>query len=374
MENKEIEDIALYYQKKRKKHRIKLTIATVILLILALILLGTYYILSKGEKIKFKETSNISYGVNLKENEFYKKTYLEEGIDIISDLINNINIEFKYNLDLEQEIEYRYNYKILAEIKVKEKSKTNLIYQSEQEILRKEEQQGKNKKLSIIENLTLDYNAYDKQIKNLLEQYKLDNTTSELSLNLYLNVINKTTNERINKENKVMTIMMPLNTKTVEITKNENIKDNEGFAVIQKSQYEKFKNYLIIGICLLGLGVIALVNLIRYNIKTRSAEKIYDDELKKILFDYKSYIQKINSKVDYKDYKIIKIDTFKELLGIREDVQSPILMYTEDENKTVFMIINENILYANVLSSKLIREKLIKESKKKEEKKDEKNK
>ena len=128
------------------------------------------------------------------------------------------------------------------------------------------------------------------------------------------------------------------------------------------------------GIVILALGLFALITLIRYNLKTRSAEKIYDDELKKILFDYKSYIQKINSKVDYKDYKIIKIDTFKELLGIREDVQSPILMYTEDENKTVFMIMNENILYAYILSSKLIRENLIKESKKKEEKKNEQNK
>ena len=374
MENKEIEDIALYYQKKRKKHRIKLTILSTILLGIAIILLATYYIFSKGEKIKFKENSHISYGVNLKENEFYNKTYLEEGIDIISDLINNINIEFKYNLDLQQEIEYRYSYKILAEIKVKEKSKTNLIYQSEQEIFRKEEQQGKNKKLAIIENLTLDYNAYDNLIKNLLQQYKLENTTSELSLNLYLNVVNKTTGERINKENKVMTIMMPLNAKTVEITKNEYIKDNEDFVVIQKNKYAEFKNHLIIGIVILLLGLIVLITLIRYNLKTRSAEKIYDDELKKILFDYKSYIQKINSKVDYKDYKIIKIDTFKELLGIREDVQSPILMYTEDENKTVFMIMNENILYAYILSSKLIRENLIKESKKKEEKKNEQNK
>ena len=94
-------------------------------------------------------------------------------------------------------------------------------------------------------------------------------------------------------------------------------------------------------------------------------QKMYDDEIKKILFDYKSYIQKINNIVDYKDYKVVKIDTFKELLGMKEELQSPILMYTEDDRKTTFMIINGNLLFEYILEARLIREKLIKESKEK---------
>ena len=184
---------------------------------------------------------------------------------------------------------------------------------------------------------------------------------------MYLNVIDKATGETINKANKVMSIVMPLTTKTVEITVNENVKNTEGKIIIQENEYEIKKYLLPIGILTLIVGLIVLGNLLKYISKTRSAEKMYEDELKKILFDYKSYIQKISNKVDYQDYKIIRIDTFKELLAMREEIQSPILMYTEEEYlKTTFIMINGNILFENILEARLIREELIKRSKEKE--------
>ena len=101
-----------------------------------------------------------------------------------------------------------------------------------------------------------------------------------------------------------------------------------------------------------------------------AAEKMYEDELKKILFDYRSYIQQIHTKIDYKSYKIIKINSFNELIGMREEIQSPILMYIEENNlKTIFMMIKDDLLFTYILSAKSIRTKLIENSKKKAEKK-----
>lgn len=213
------------------------------------------------------------------------------------------------------------------------------------------------------------------KINKLIEQYKLDNTESELSLSMKLNVVNKATGEKINKETNVMTIVIPLDTKTVEITVNENVKDSQGEIVIQLNESEDSKKYLTIGILAFILGLLAFVSLIRYISKTRSAEKMYENEIKKILFDYKSYVQKINTPIDYKSYKVIKIDTFAELMQMREDLQTPILMYTEKNNlKTIFMMIKDDMLFAYIISSKAIRNKLIEESKnKKKGKENEKN-
>ena len=162
---------------------------------------------------------------------------------------------------------------------------------------------------------------------------------------------------------------MPLATRTVEININENIKNEQGVIKSQPNQYENLEYVLVAGILILIISVIIFVKLIKYILDTRSAEKMYDDELKKIMFDYKSYIQKINNKIDYQDYKVIKIDTFKEMLGMREELQSPILMYTEDNRKTTFIMINEKLLFEYVLEAKLIREKLIAKSKEKANKK-----
>ena len=62
-------------------------------------------------------------------------------------------------------------------------------------------------------------------------------------------------------------------------------------------------------------------------------------------------------------------------MQMREEIQSPILMYTEKSNlKTIFMIIKEDMLFTYVISSKAIRTRLIEESKKRKAgKQDEKN-
>ncbi len=366
MEEIKADELAKFHKQKRRRRRIFLTVLTIIFITISVISIGKYYILNIKSSIKYNENSDINYGVNLIENEFYKTNHLGENVDVISSLIKDIDVGFKYNLNLSEEIEYTYSYKIVANIILKEKSKTNLIYSDEQVVINKELLEGKSRRLDILETMNINYNDYNNQINKLIEQYKLDNTESELSLSMKLNVVNKATGEKINKETNVMTIVIPLDTKTVEITVNENVKDSQGEIVIQLNESEDSKKYLTIGILAFILGLLAFVSLIRYISKTRSAEKMYENEIKKILFDYKSYVQKINTPIDYKSYKVIKIDTFAELMQMREDLQTPILMYTEKNNlKTIFMMIKDDMLFAYIISSKAIRNRLIEESKNK---------
>lgn len=364
-ESKSNEEIIKYHKNKRKKHKIKLLLITITLILIGLILIGRFYIVNKEETIKYKETSEVKYGINLIKNEFYDEYYLKEGTGVISSLIKNIDAEFKYNLELEEELEYKYSYKILAEIDVKERAKSNSIYTTEYEIINKEEQELISKKLEIIELINIDYSKYNEQINKLLDKYRLSNTTSELQLNFYLSVINKLTGEQINKEEKVMSLQMPLVTPAVEITVNENVKDFRGEIELQKNEIKNSQYMLIIGSSVLILALIIFVILLKYIFDTRSAEKMYDDQIKRILFDYKSYIQKINNMIDYNDYKVVKVDTFKELLGMKEELQSTILMYMEKNRRTTFMIISGNLLFEYILEARLIREKLIQKSKEK---------
>lgn len=369
MEEIKDDELVKFHKKKRKKRKLVFSIFSIIFFIIAVILTGVYCKLNKKSSIKYNENSNIDYGVNLIENEFYKTNHVGENVDVIASIIDNIDVTFKYNLNASEDIEYLYSYKILANIELKEKNKTNLIYSDEQVAINKEKIEGKSKRLEIVEEMKLIYNDYNNQINKLIDQYKLDNTVSELSLTMQLNVINKATGQKINKETNVMKVVIPLDTKTVEITVNESVKDYQNEIILEDENKEANK-YLTLGIIMFALSGINLICLIRYNSKTRSAEKMYENELKKILFDYKSYIQKINTPIDYSEYKVIKINTFTELMQMREELQSPILMYTEKNNlKTIFMMMKDKILFTYVISSNAIRSKLIEESKKRKEEK-----
>lgn len=358
MEENEKEKI-LMHQRKRRKHKIKLAVQSVILLIISAVLIIMYFKLSKNEYNKYTENAKVDYKVNLKENEFYEEDYLDENSNIIASLIKNIEVNFKYNLNLEANQEYTYNYKILAKTNVRKSSNTNSIYETTDELVIKDNQTSNSKKLEISENLTIDYEKYNEKINKFINLYNLDNTTSTLELEMYVYVTNNYDGTQINEESKVMTLSIPLTTKTVDISIGSNVVADEGKALLKKSEYENITYVLWIGIILGVLGVIIFIRFIKYILDTRSAETMYDQQLKIILFNYKSYIQKANNAINKEEYKVIQINTFNEILGLRDTMQAPILMYTdENEDRTEFMIMNEGILYVYVLGAKEIRNEL----------------
>ena len=284
------QDIAVMHQRKRRKHKIKLGIAGTILIVLAAVLILTYFKLSKNEYNTYTEKAKVNYKVSLKENEFYQDKYVDEKSTIIASLINNIDVDFNYKMNLANEQDYTYEYKIVAKTNVRESSKSTSIYETTDELVSSIQQESNSKQLDIADSVTIDYNEY---------------------------------NEKINK-------------------------------FINLYQY-----VLWIGIALAVAGVIVFVMLIKYIIEKRSAETMYAQELKQILFNYKSYIQKSNTPIDTKGYKVISINTFEEILGLRDTMQLPILMYAEEEEeRTKFMILTDKIMYLYILGAKEIREEL----------------
>lgn len=373
-QNEQEQKIILQHQKRRRKHKIKLAIESIVIIIISIIIIVTYFCLSKNEYNRYTEKAKVDYKVNLKENEFYEEDYLDEKNTIIASLIKDLEVEFKYNLNLEQDQDYTYSYKILAKTSVKESSRDNTIYETTQELLSKEVQESNAKDLEIAEKVTIDYNEYNEKINKFINVYKLDNTTSTLNLEMYVYVINKYDGEQINRDSKVMTLNIPLTTKTVDISIDSNVIKDEGNILSKKSEYDNLTYMLGIGFVLLVIGVAIFIKFIKYVLETRSAEKMYEQELKRILFNYKSYIQKINNEIDYNNYKIIQINTFNEILEMRDTMQSPILMYTEEnEDRTKFMIMKDGILYLNVLGAKEIRNVLRAKSAEKKAKENEKN-
>lgn len=374
VQNEQEQKIILQHQKRRRKHKIKLAVESIVIIIISIITIVSYFCLSKNEYNRYTEKAKVDYKVNLKENEFYEEDYLDEKNTIIASLIKDLEVEFKYNLNLEQDQDYTYSYKILAKTSVKESSRDNTIYETTQELLSKEVQESNAKDLEIAEKVTIDYNEYNEKINKFINVYKLDNTTSTLNLEMYVYVINKYDGEQINRDSKVMTLNIPLTTKTIDISINSNVIKDEGNILSKKSEYDNLTYMLGIGFVLLVIGVAILIKFIKYVLETRSAEKMYEQELKRILFNYKSYIQKINNEIDYNNYKIIQINTFNEILEMRDTMQSPILMYTEEnEDRTKFMIMKDGILYLNVLGAKEIRNVLRARSAEKKAKENEKS-
>lgn len=362
-------DIALYHQRKRRKHKIKLALISFFTLLIGLSFVYAYFKFSQDEYNRYTEKAKVDYIVNLKENEFYPEDHIDERTSVVASLIKDIEADFKYSLNLDASQEYSYSYKIIAKTNVKETSRANSIYETSEELLSKELQQSNSKKLEISEKIKIDYNQFNEKINKFISVYNLTNTTNTLQLDMYVYVTNQYDGQQVNKQSKVMTLNIPLTTKTVDITLTSNVIEDQGLILSKKSEYDNINWILAVGGIFVLVSLIVFIVLIKYILDNRRAETMYKQELKKILFNYKNYIQTVNNEIDEKPYKKIQINTFNEMLGMRETIQAPILMYTEEgELRTKFTIINEGLLYIYVLGAQEIREELrAKSAKKKKE-------
>lgn len=316
----------------------------------------TYY-------VSYHENSNIDYKVFLKDNDFFENNYLGANNQYIANIIDYIKADFNYKLNVDKDdIDYKYKYRIESVVEVIDNYTKNSLYSVTDDLIEESVFYAENQSVvNINKTLNIDYNYYNELIKKFVRIYELDEVESNLTINMYVDVLGECEDLDSADTNSVISLTIPLTTKTMAIDIGYDLVDenNESFMACKKAD-PIYYIFLIISIIFILLFILLIYKLIRYIIITRTAETIYEKELKKILNNYKSYIQKINNDFDLEGYQVLKVDTFTDMLEIRDTIQEPILM-AENKSKTgVYFLIpsKTKILYLYGLKVSEIKKKM----------------
>lgn len=336
-------------QTKRRNNSLLFVCAIIVFFVLASLMFLIYFKKNQVQYVKYNETSNIDYKVSLKENDFFEKDYLGSNQKYIASLIDYINADFDYKLSLEDEnVAYKYSYRIESVIDVKETGSDISLFNKKESILNSSEILTNSKEILISENINIDYNKYNDLIKSFVDIYKLDDIESNLTINMYVSVLGSCENFKTNKnQESLISLSIPLTTKTVEIDIGSNLINNENNVMQCKTDDANEFLLMFLGILFTMIDFVLIFCIIRYQIKTRTAENIYEKEMKKILNNYSSYIQILNSEFDFKDYQLLKVNTFTDILEIRDTIRQPILLKENKDKTGAYFIIpsNTKILY-----------------------------
>ena len=305
-----------------------LTLAIIISSIVAIQLKKTYY-------IGYSESGSIDYNVFLKENEFYDTTYLEKDQAYVASLIDKIVADFSYEIDMDtDDVNYRYSYSIKSRLEIIDNTSKVAIFNPEYELVNKQNKsQSSSSRLNINEIVVINYDQYNDLAKKFLDTYALDSTTSNIVVTLEVDVLsdcNAFTGSNVDSYTSELRI--PLTTKTVNINMTSAVPNAEAsmIACTRGMGSEVFKTTAIV------LGVVdglLILLLLAFVYLTRTEDITYTARVKKILSQYKSYIQRINNLFDTSSYQIIYVDAFDEMLEIRDTIQAPILLH-ENADKT----------------------------------------
>ncbi len=323
-----------------------LTLAIIISALVAYQLNETYY-------IEYKESGHIDYNVFLKDNDFYDSTYLEKDQSYVASLIDKIVTDFNYEIDMDAEdVNYKYSYTINSRLEILDETSNAPIFNAKQELVSVQNKtQNTSNRLVIDEIVVLNYDDYNDVANKFLETYALTDTESHIVLTLEVDVLSDCNAfSGSSSETYVSELRIPLTTQTVNIKMTSTVPDDEAkmIACARGAGSEVFKTTAIV----LGIAdALMILLLVAFIYLTRTADITYTARVKKIVSQYKSYIQKIKNLFDTRGYQVILVDTFDEMLEIRDTIQAPILIYeNEDKTCTKFMIPTDSkLLYVYII-------------------------
>ena len=329
------------YRKNREKWIFAQAVIVAVVTIAVLISALVSYQLNMQYYIEYNESGSIDYDVYLKDNEFYDSPHQEKNQSYVASLIDKIITNFNYEIDMDAEdVNYRYSYTITSRLEIVDNTSNIPIYNPEYTLIDvRNKLQNTSKRLTINEIVILNYDQYNELASRFLQTYDLNDTTSNIVVTLNVDVLsdcNAFSGSSVDTYSSELRI--PLTTKTVNVKMTSSVPAAESkmIACSRGAGSEVFKTTAIV----LGVVDALLISLLTAFIYlTRTADITYTARVKKILSQYKSYIQKIKNLFETQGYQVVLVDSFDELLEIKDTIQAPILMYeNEDKTCTKFMI------------------------------------
>ncbi len=332
----------IQYKLNRKRWTLVQLVAIILLAAVALVSFLVYSRMNRTQYIEYTEAASVDYKVQYKNNEFFDEEWINKEQSYISSLVNGIAADFKYKMDTESaEMKFDYTYAINARLVIASKTEGTPYYTFEENIVPTKSGRIENRDyLEIRESAVIDFVKFDQIARRFVDKYGLDGTAS-CTLEVSLDVNSECGNNGFAEINKVVystALVVPLATDTFNIRRSSNAPENEVKALEYNGAAER-AFFLIMSSSTAIMSVLLVLVLLVYLHLTKNEDITYASRVRKILRYYASFIQRIEGEFDVEGYQIVNIKTFVEMLGIRDTIQSPVLMSENaDETMTRFFI------------------------------------
>lgn len=341
------------YKRNRKKWTLIQLTAIILLAVISLGLFIVYNRMNQTQYIEYKEQGSTDYKVHYSPNEFFDEEWIESDKSYISSLTDGINADFSYIMKTGANMSFDYKYSIDAELVITRKDTGTPYYTLEENIVPEKSVAVNNKdSVRINQNINIDYRKFDSIARNFLTTYNIKDAQSVLVVTLKVCVESEHASFDQTMNNSYTTALkIPMAEDNFNITKISSAAENDVAKYFEFNLVANRGVLLVLAIISASLSVILVVLLLVFLRLTKNEDVTYASAVNKILKSYDSFIQRINGEFDCEGYQTVEIKTFNEMLGIRDTIQSPILMSeNRDETMTKFLIpTNTKILYTFII-------------------------
>lgn len=341
------------YKRNRARWILIQSIALVALVALALGFYAVYARMSRTDYVEYGDTGAVDYRVYLKDNDYFDEEYVGKDHSYVAALIERIEADFSYDLTMSAtDLPLDYTYSVFSQVIISNKHSNHTILSPTYELIPETKLREKDGgRISIRRSVALDYHAHDAFATDFISTYDLNSATASLAVTMQVNVSSSCNKlEEASISAYTVTLHIPLVEENFSIHSTSTTPPAEP-RVLACNDHAKENLFLALTVVSGVLSALLAAALAIYVTVTKNEDINYTNTVRRMLSAYRSFIQQIDGVFDATGYQIVPIKTFNEMLSIRDTLQSPILMYeNEDRTMTEFLITtNTQILYTFVV-------------------------
>lgn len=341
---------------KHKPKKIAVATLAIMLLAISFLLLSSSLninVIQTKAIFSYNETSQLDYNVSLKKNNYFEQQVLPSGQQYITSIIDNVNMDYKYNFSATHNFSGVYSYKIYARVSADynlDNNTSKQVWTKDYTIVEEKQKTIANQSFfSISENVSLNYDKYNKIINNFKRDYML-------AINAKVDVImdisvNTDYNGKQVKDSARLLTSIPLAEQTIEINKEYKATDNGN--ITTKNVIKRFNNIFtfILGIIVGLFGIIILIIQFIIILMDEKRQTSYIKKLKKYLHDYEDIIATSKEAPKTKGLNVIEVVKFEDIVNAQDDLRVPIIFCETKKNQEgKFYLISQDCAYCYTLS------------------------
>lgn len=283
------------------------------------------------QKVNYVETCDFSYQVCLKDSTCLPEnaTYRAEDVDIIK-------IAFKYNAKYDKKVNINNKYRINSIVSVYDKKDHGVLYRKNVNLIQETPIEEVSGSYLVSEVINYKYDVYQGYV---FKDYP--DGENEAELGFYVNENNET--------RKVASLVIPYSKETFQLNKYNTNANRE--TEVKVNVWDAYA--LVYGIFASILTIISLVLIYRTTrlvLKVTNNKNEFEQEVDSILREYDNVI--VVARDGYEsimEREVVKLDTFEELVKIREKENKSIIFSKINNVKCEFILETDDKLYKYVM-------------------------
>lgn len=321
------------YRKWRKRWIVFFSVTLAVLAVLTLVCTILSAKWNCDVYVRYEEEGNVIHRAYLSENEFYDETYLNGSHSYVASLIEKMTADFSYYLKMEaDDVNFQYTYRIETQIEILDKGSNTPIFNPIETVVPQTTGYASGREFMVRELVELDFNAYNQLAKEFVTSYNLKSVKSTLIVRMHVDVVGMSESfAQDNSGEYVVELHVPLLETTVKPAVATTVPAGEQ-KIVSKDTSEKAA-LLTVAVVIGALTALVGGILALFAKRTRNEYIDYTRRVNLLVSNYKAYIQKVLDKYNTFGYQVIRVETFKTLLEIRDTIHQPIFMY-ENPSKT----------------------------------------